>query len=169
MDIDDIYSAVKLLKDVDVGGGINREKKSIKFKIKEQSYIIFLLDKEDEEEKVKILKAIKLKESEDVRLSFGRKIERKINLTSDNPCKVIYTSVTGKDHGLFVMQSIYSDKLNALKRTSTEELSANLVILILGLLLDVERCTQEIMKELIELKGNFINDSKEGNPDGKEE
>lgn len=76
-----------------------------------------------------------------------------MNLISNNPCKVVYIyniEEVYKD-GRFFITNVYTDKLDQFEKFANQEVkSSNLVVLILGMMIEVITCTQEIFKQASE-------------------
>lgn len=162
--INELKEAINKIADTEIIKSDDDDKKGrFNFK-KNNDYYIVNNTVEDSFSKtnMRLSRVIKVPNQDLIRREEGELVEASMNLSSNNPCKVVY--IHGKDgvdsDGKFFITNMYTDKLDQFKKFGNQDVrSANLVVLILSMMLEIVGCSQEIMKQANESIDNRLKGS----------
>ncbi|OQV40439.1 hypothetical protein BZ160_14220 [Pantoea vagans] len=153
--LDEIKEAVSKIADTEIIKTDGDEKKGqLRFKKNNDTFTIYPITEDSvSKTNLRLSRVIKLPNQKSLSRDEGELIEASMNLISNNPCKVVYIyniEEVYKD-GRFFITNVYTDKLDQFEKFANQEVkSSNLVVLILGMMIEVITCTQEIFKQASE-------------------
>ncbi|MCQ4103716.1 hypothetical protein NOG67_18870 [Erwinia persicina] len=150
--IDELKEAVNKIADtIIIKSDDDDERGRFRFKKNNDTYLVYpTVEYSFSKTNMRLSRVIKIQNQDLISREVGELVEGSMNLASNNPCKVVY--IYGDDgadsDGKFFITNMYTDKLDQFKKFGSQELrSANLVVLILTMMLEIAGCSQEIMKQ----------------------
>jgi len=166
--VDEIKEALLKISDTEIiNNSVDEDEKSLKFRKNGELFTIYSLPKNElSETNLRLSRFIKLPKNT-MSKEEGEYIEAAMNLTNNTPCKTVYIykiKDIDLDNGFFIT-NIYTDKLDYFEKTTNEKIrTSNIIILILGMIVEVMLCNQDITTKANELAEKRL---KEGAADGK--
>ncbi len=150
--LDELKEAINKIADTEIIKNDEDDKKGrFRFKKNNDTYIAYpTVENPFSKTNMRLSRVIKVPSQELISREAGELVEGSMNLASNNPCKVVYVySAEGKDSdGKFFITNMYTDKLEQFDKFGSQDVkSANLVVLILSMMLEIAGCTQEILKQ----------------------
>lgn len=148
--IDELKNALSRMSETEIIYDADDEKSSrLKFRKNGELFVIYSLpENELSKTNLRLSRLVKLNKNKSMSKDDGEAIEASLNLTSSTPCKVVYVyNLNGSDldSGFFIT-NVYSDKLDFFEKDQDEKTRiSNAVILILGMIVEVISCNQEIV------------------------
>jgi len=162
-----LEEALREMHDIEVmKNSSNKKIKSILFSKKDDRFTLTLLEPDAiSTTKIKLTKVVLHPNHKRVKRKDAELVEASVNLTLENPCKVVYVyQDNNQDSGFFVIDNIFTDKLDYFTtKESEEKITEDLKILILGMIIEIFRCMQAIKKEADDIDEKELNKDKEGN------
>jgi len=159
INIDDIKSAIKSIKDAEITESMDEEKnRYVKIKKGKELFHINLMEGDERNKfKIRLVKAIKTKIIDKSIMPDEDIIETKLNLNSETPCRVAYSKID-ENYGVYIIQTFYSDKLDSFENNLHK--LEKLKLLLLEMMIDLLVFAQEIT----ELRSEYLsrNNPREG-------
>jgi len=157
--ISEIKKALLRLSETEIISQDNKEKEeSVTFKKNGDSYTVFLLpENELSKTNIKITKLIRFMDSLNISNDECTLIENSLNITNKTPCKLI--NLRAPDNKvIFLINNTHTDILDSMDKISNEESRlSNIIILILGMIVQIAITTEEIL----EMAKKIVDDKKQ--------
>jgi len=150
--LDEIKEAILKISDAEILSNDEDERESrVRFKKNGDIFIITTLAKDMASNTIlKLSRLVKLPKNCNVKKEDAELICSMVNILNNTPCKVvyIYNEKNGVLDNRFYITNIYTDKLDQFEKMGSKDVvAANLVVLILGMILEVMITTQDIITE----------------------